>query len=294
MSAIILMTWKEMMRKRVMLLSLLMTVVFLVAFWFVAKAISSDMRLDGGMIGYEVDQLISRFIAGAIILTLGFFFGSFVIAFLSIFSSVGVIAGEAEQGVLQSMLPRPIARWSWYLGRWIGFVSFGIAYGALLFGSILFIGSMHAALPGDWEALLKSFALFALVVPLLVSVSMLGSSFFSAIGNGVFMVMLFGAGWLGGMIEKVTALEMLHDDRLKALNTISGLFSMLMPVDSLQRRMLAEMFSLKELMGLVDINNTLGPFSFQQVPSNTFIVYSVCYTLAALLVGMYMFQRKDL
>jgi ABC-type transport system involved in multi-copper enzyme maturation permease subunit len=292
MMTILVMTWKEMLRKRVMTLSLVLTVIFLIAFWFLASAIGK-----GSMIGIDptsITGLLQRFEFGVLTLSLGFFFGSFVIAFLSIFSSVAVVAGEAEQGVLQALLPRPLARWRWFLGRWLGYVSLGVVYAALLYGCILLITEVHSAVPGSFSTLLKSFGLFASVVPLLVSVSMLGSCFFSALGNGVFMVMLFGAGWLGGMIEKVMVLGLFKGDRFKPLETISGLMSIIMPADALQRRMLAEMFSLDEVKGLLDLNHTLGPFALTQIPSNTFLIYSVCYTVIALILGMIFFKRKDL
>ncbi|QGQ99521.1 ABC transporter permease [Paenibacillus psychroresistens] len=295
MITIVMMTWKEMLRKRVMTLSLVMSAVFLIAFWFVARAIGKDMTYGIGALDQNsIAVLLGRFQQGAMTLSLGFFFGSFVIAFLAIFSSVAVVAGEAEQGVLQALLPRPLARWRWFLGRWLGYVSLGIIYAALLFGSILAITQAHSTVPGDFISLTKSFVLFAFVVPLLVSVAMLGSCFFSALGNGVFMVMLFGAGWLGGMIEKVSSIGIVSEDTFKPLQTISGLMSIVMPVDSLQRRMLAEMFSLKDLQGLTGADDFLGFFGLNQIPSNTFLVYAVCYTLFALLLGMFIFRRKDL
>jgi ABC-type transport system involved in multi-copper enzyme maturation permease subunit len=292
MRIIMVMTWKEMLRKRVMTLSLVMTFIFLIALWFLARAIGSSPHPNMGP--SSMTYLVERYAQGAMIIALGIFFGAFVIAFLAIFSSVGVIAGEAEQGVLQALLPRPIARWRWFLGRWLGYVSLGVIYAALLFGSILLIAKIHATLPGDLVSLLKSFVLFAFVVPLLVSVSMLGSCFFSALGNGVFMVMLFGAGWLGGMIGKVTGIGTFSEDKYKSLNTISGLLSLVMPTDAIQQRMLAEMFPLDTLQGFTNLNQTLGPFAITQVPSNAFLIYVLGYMLIALAFGIFFFQRKDL
>jgi ABC-type transport system involved in multi-copper enzyme maturation permease subunit len=294
MSTIIAMTWKEMLRKRVMLLTLIMTAVFLLAFWFVAQTLGADLTVPVGTGELPISYLIQKFQRGAIIITLGFFFGSFVTAFLSIFSSFSAVAGEAEQGVLLALLPRPLARWKWYMGRWIGYVSLGIAYALVLFISILLIARFHAAVPVDWISLMKSFVLFASVVPLLISVSMLGSCMFSALGNGVFMTMLFGAGWLGGMIEKAGLLLIARDASLKPLQTISGLMSLVMPVDSIQRRMLAEMFSLSEIQDITNINQSLGPFAFDQVPSNLFLVYTACYMILALVLGLWLFKQKDL
>ncbi|OXM83303.1 ABC transporter permease [Paenibacillus rigui] len=294
MTTIIGMTWKELLRKRVLLLTLFMTLVFLLAFWFVAQTLGERLNRLGAADRNSISYLMETYQIGAVTLSLGFFFGSFVIAFLSIFSSFSVIAGEAEQGVLQALLPRPIARWQWYLGRWVGYVGFGVSYAAFLFTAILLITKYHSGMSLDAVSLMKSFALFAFVVPMLVSMTMLGSCIFSAIGNGVFMTMLFGAGWLGGMIEKVTsAMPAEQSTTLKPLHLIAGLMSLAMPADSIQQRMLAEMFSLSDIQSLVNLNNIAGPLGLGQVPSNAFLVYASCYTLAALAAGLVLFRKKD-
>lgn len=290
------MTWKEMLRKRVMMLTLLMTVIFLIAFWFVAGTIGGDQRFGNDSVLMNGSALIERFTNGAFILTLGFFFGSFVIAFLAIFSSFSAIAGEAEQGVMQAMLPRPIPRWKWYLGRWLGYVTLGVLYALILFVAILFITNAHAGIPRDAEVLAKSFLLFASVVPLLITLSMLGSGFFSALGNGVFMTMLYGAGWLGGMIDKMSSSLSLESDALRMLNNMTGTISMLMPVDGLQRKMTAVLFSMGDLDGMVQLSG--GAFSLlnnlNSFPSNSFVVYAVIYTVVLFTIGLLRFQRKDL
>ncbi|TDG00139.1 ABC transporter permease [Paenibacillus piri] len=289
------MTWKELLRKRVLMLTLLMSVIFLIAFWFVAKTLGDQLdRTLGRLDPSSTQYLLEQYQAGVATLSLGFFFASFVLAFLSIFSSFSTIAGEAEQGVLQALLPRPLTRAGWYTGRWIGYVSMGILYAALLFGSILFITGVHATIPNDAGALIRAFLLFASVVPLLVSVSMLGSCFLSAVGNGVFMTMLYGAGWLGGMIDKVSSTYRLEELATKQLNTIVGLMSLVMPADSLQNRMLAELFSLREMDQIIQIGRFLGPFAMGQIPSNPFLMYAAGYTVIIFIGGMWLFQRKDL
>ena len=288
------MTWKELLRKRVMVLTVLMTVVFLIGFWFVASAIGQNGN-NPSLNPSSAAELFARFSNGAFILTLGFFFGAFVIAFLAIFSSFSAIAGEAEQGVMQAMLPRPLPRWKWYVGRWLGYVTLGIVYALILVISILLITKYHAAIPRDLEALIKSFLLFSSVVPLLITISMLGSGFFSALGNGVFMTMLYGAGWLGGMIDKVGGSLRLEPDVLGTLNNITGFISLLMPVDGLQRRMTTELFSVDEMNGMIGLSsNPFGLLDHSSVPSNSFIVYAIVYTIVAFFIGLFRFQRKDL
>lgn len=293
MRTMIAMTWKEMLRKKVMLLTMLLTLLFLLGFWFVADTVGQSNFAGEGV--NNGGELILRFTNGAFILNLGFYFGAFVIAFLSIFSSFSVIAGEAEQGVMQALLPRPLPRWKWYLGRWLGFVTLGALYALILFLAILLITNAHANIPRDEAALLKSYLLFTSVVPLLISLSMLGSGLFSALGNGVFMTMLYGAGWLGGMLEKLSGSLRLENDALNVLNNLTGIISMLMPADALQRRMIAELFSLNDMGGLVSLGNSgFSILNFGAYPSNSFLVYAAGYTVFAFAIGLLRFQRKDL
>ncbi|MGN7763884.1 ABC transporter permease [Paenibacillus sp. 22594] len=288
------MTWKELLRKKVMLMTLVMTAVFLIAFWFVAAIVGSSE--SGSVTSIENGRnLIESFTTGTFILTMGFFFGAFVIAFLAIFSSFSSIAGEAEQGIMQALLPRPLPRWKWYLGRWLGYVTLGIFYAFLLFAAILMIADAHASIPRDGAALIKAFLLFASLVPLLISLSMLGSGLFSALGNGVFMTMLYGAGWLGGMIDKLSSSLGLKEEAIHTLHNLTGIMSLLMPADGLQQKMTAELFSLKDLGGMVNMNTSSFPLlDFNSVPSDSFVVYAVLYTVVVFAIGLLRFQHKDL
>ncbi|WP_138494974.1 ABC transporter permease [Paenibacillus pinistramenti] len=294
MSIILRLTWKELLRKRVLLLTILMTLAFLVAFWFIAAAIGGETEANGG----SGAALFEKFSMGLFIVGLGFFFGSFVIAFLSIFSSSSVISGEAEQGIMQAMMPRPVPRWQWYAGRWLGYVTFGLAYALILFSSIMVIAGIHAGVPKNFGALVSAYLLFASVVPLLVSVSMLGSGFFSGIGNGVFMTMLYGGGWLGGMIDKVSSqLGSLNEKVGHSLTTISGLLSLAMPADGIQRAMMDRLYNFSYIQDLFNMGANGGPlplFGIGSAPAPAFLWYALFYTLAAFLLGMWRFQKKDL
>ncbi|RCW44178.1 ABC transporter permease subunit [Paenibacillus prosopidis] len=283
-------TWKELIRKRVTLMTIIMTVLFWIAFWFVSGAIAGTQEPVDFRSTFD---LFGNFANAAMVLTLGFFFGAFAVAFLAIFSSVAAVTGEAEHGVLQSVLARPLPRWKWYLGRWLGFVSYGVLYALILFISIIIICWMKTGVMIDGSVLLKSFALFASVVPLLISMTMLGSCWLSPLGNGIGMTMLFGMGWLGSTIGRLMNGRMLQSDGEKTLETITGLIKTAMPADALQQRMLSELFSISELAGLFDINRSLSYFSINGAPSNAFLLYSAIYTAAMLVTGLLVIRRKD-
>jgi ABC-type transport system involved in multi-copper enzyme maturation permease subunit len=87
----------------------------------------------------------------------------------------------------------------------------------------------------------------------------------------------------------------LEGENIDLLNNMTGIMSLIMPVDGLQRKMSAELLSLDELNGMVGfISGTGGLMDISTAPANSFVVYAVCYTLLAFLIGLLRFQRKDL
>lgn len=281
-------TWKELIRKRVTLMTIIMTAIFWIAYWFIANAIAGDLVQI-----YTSMNVFEKYARSAMILTLGFFFGAFAVSFLAIFSSVAAVTGEAEQGVLQSVLARPILRWKWYLGRWFGFVSYVACYALLLFSSIILICWMETDVLFSFGVYLKALALFLSVIPLLVSLTMLGSCYLNPLGNGIWMTLLFGMGWLGSTIGRFMGGSRFRLEDMQTLETITGLIRLAMPADALQQRMLSELFSITELSGMYNINSELSYFSINGAASNSFLIYCLLYTTVMLVIGVFIMRRKD-
>ena len=289
------MTWKEMIRKRVMILAMILTILFLTAYWFIADAVAGSDRIGGFSDG---SSIVDSYTTGVIMLMIGFFFAGFVIALLSIFSAFSSIAGEAEQGVMQALLTRPISRTQFYIGRWLGFVTLLCCYTLILYTAIMVITDIHASIPKEPMVHVKALLLLALIIVLLISLTMLGSTKFSSLGNGVFMTMLFGAGWLGGMLEKVQNIGIFDildvEDVGNTLSNISGLMSIVMPVDALQRKMMHGLIGLNELGSVVDVSEIVTGFFIGDVPSGTFVIYAMLYAAIAFVWGVLRFRKKDL
>ncbi|SFD82151.1 ABC-2 family transporter protein [Paenibacillus catalpae] len=296
MIAVWMLTWKELVRKKVTLMTLLLTVLFWIAFYFIAQSVGASVaQSESGII--SLDDLLERFRGSAILLSIGFFFGSIATGFLAIFSSVAAVAGEAEHGVLQSVLARPIPRTRWYMGRWLGFVTFCLAYALLLFVSILVIVTYAAGAHPDWSTIGPAFVLFMSPVFLMVTLTMFASCWLAPLGNGVAMVMLFGMSWLGTMLDRVIATGMFRtDETTKASDTleiVSGLIRLLIPTDALQQRMLSELFQVKSLGGGFSSRDSLGYFSVVNPPSDAFLYYTAVYFLIFLAAGLLAIRRKD-
>lgn len=288
MNAVLRLTWKELIRKRVTLMTMIMTVLFWIAFWYIARSIAF-VPSEQNLLVTDLYILTRKLSQGATILSLGFFFAGFALSFLSIFSSVAAVTGEAEHGILQSVLARPLPRYKWMIGRWGGFTLFGLSYACILFATILFITWFHTGLTIEFITGIKCFLLFVSVVPLLVTLSMLGSCWLSPLGNGIGMTLLYGMGWLGGMIEKVNQYSFIGNETKESLSLITGLITLIMPADALNQRMLSELMPVSNR----DVMSLLGGSFGVTVPSNAFLIYAACYIIVTFALAIVVIKKKD-
>ncbi|WP_040952796.1 ABC transporter permease [Gorillibacterium massiliense] len=271
---------KELVRKKVFIVTLVLTVLFLALFYYGVGLIGSNER-DAS------DSALVTFEQGVIFLYLGIFFAQFIIAFLVLFSSMGAIATEVENGQMLAVLARPIERWKVYLGKWAGFALWSAIFAGLVYTAILFIVNWQIGMFPGFTPALRGLLMFMAVPVLLSAVTLLGSSYLPTLGNGVASALLFGLGMFGGMLEKIVNMNHTYP----GIEKFGLLTSLVMPTDALIRRVDYE------LMGGGDIPSFLqnmGPFSLSDAPSNTFLVYTGVYVAALLLWGCIHFTNRDI
>ena len=110
MIAITKLTLKESLRKRVLIITLLLTMAFLLLYGVgVHFAVSSEQK-EGNFDALALGFLPYSFLAIAL------FFGTFITGFFAISSAVGTISLEVESGILHAIVPRPVKRSSIVLG----------------------------------------------------------------------------------------------------------------------------------------------------------------------------------
>ncbi|MFB5191965.1 ABC transporter permease subunit [Alicyclobacillus fastidiosus] len=272
------MTWTEILRKRVLLVTVLMTLLFLGVYTFAMHSLAGLTSSNTG------DDLLSNYLHAALGLAMGLYVSNFTVAYLAIFSSAGTISSEIESGLLLAILPRPVSRWRVYLGKWIGYAVWGVLYGAVMFWAVVVIVHAYTAVPLEAASLWKSFCVFELIPISLVSLSILGSVYLPALGNGVAMTLLFGIGMIGGFIQRITSVPQ------AAMEKIGLVTSLLIPTNAAYYRMISE------LMGGSNSpvgGQELSPFAGGPTPSNAFLGYTIAYICVVVGVGLWRFTRKD-
>lgn len=272
-------TFKELTRKRVFLVTLILTFIFLVLFAFGVRELS-------GMAG--PNSPAERLLNSMVLMVLGLFFAQFLAAFFVLFSAMGTVTGEQENGLLLAVAARPIPRWKLYLAKWLGHAVWIAVYGTVLFVSMVWTIHSLAGLPVLAGDLLRGLGLFLWMPLLLLTITMLGSVYLPMLGNGICAALLYGFALFNGLVEGITIYEGSHP----ALDKFVLLTGLLLPTDSVYRRSLYEVLGGADWAGLATAD--MGPFSMPSIPSNAFLLYTVGYAAVLLLLGCRAFSRKDL
>jgi Cu-processing system permease protein len=207
------------------------------------------------------------------------------VTLLAVFLTLGAIRGDAERGLLQPLVVRPLGRRELLLGRFIGAVGVCIAYITVLYAAVLVI--VHQT-GGRWPDHIvgPGLALIAAIV-ILVAMSLLGSVYLSATANGIAMFMLYGAGLVAGLLASIgvtlgaqTVLTVAHD--IEVALPFEGFYS-------------AALHALgSNQTGLARVIVNVGPFGSSNAGSTAFDVWGAFYLAVIALMATVGFERRDL
>jgi Cu-processing system permease protein len=214
-------------------------------------------------------------------LLIGLYTVALLAVVMTILTSVDSIAGEIASGTIEAIATKPVQRWQILIGKWIGFAVMIGGYVLFMFGGMVAIGNLVGGVtPQNAVAGALLVYLECLVV---LTVSFLFGTWFTALTNGVVVLGICGMAFMGGWLEQMSGFtESAHLVRL-------GLFSsLLMPSEAIWRRAAYEMQS--PIAGSLPFS----PFANVSVPSGTMICYAVVYMFVALAIAVLHFQSRDL
>jgi ABC-2 type transport system permease protein len=271
---------REAVRRRVILVVLLLTICFL-ALYALGCAVTFD-EVDSLEAG---DQIDDRVLAGSTLLGLSMFTTLFLGAVLAVFLTLGVVRGDAERGLLQPLVVRPVGRTSLLLGRFAGAAAVSAAYVAFVYACAVLI----TGITGDWwpdRALGPGLGL-VLAVLVISAISLFGSIFLSSTANGIAVFMLFGAGLAAGLLGQIgDALA------VQTLREVAKVSSWLLPFEALYQAGLHGLTA--DTSGITGVIVKLGPFGGAQKAGGWLWVWTVAY-LALIGAGARLaFARRDL
>lgn len=271
-------TGREIVYRRVFHLALLLTGIFLL--------------LYGAALyfGYKnpVKDPIIRNIMATQLTSVGLYLSSFIVAFLAVLASVGSISGELESGVIQSILVKPIHRWEFVLGRYLGLAMILFIYAAGFFIAVIGLNYYfgRGTLPiYIWNAF-KAMGFYVSLPLILLSLSLWGSAFLPTLNNGVMVVMLYSLATVGGIVEQVGRL--ITSDAMVNMGIVT---SLILPVDAIYRKMSNTLFL------AAPGNLTVLWDSFltgKHEPSFWMFLYTGVYVIFFLGLAVRIFGRRDI
>lgn len=276
MLTIVALTFKEVVRRRILLVTIVLAVVFLVLYGTGVHYGYKDM--GGSHTAGPMQALIAP-----MFLSIGLYFGSFIIAFLAVMAAVGSISGEIENGVIYSVVPRPLRRRDIIAGKFIGYTLMLSAFASLFYVAVLLIVHYNTGLNAPVQA--GAISLFCLQPVILLAVTMFGTTFLSTLANGIGCFMLYAVGVVGGMLEQIG-----HLAESQVLVNIGVVSSLIMPADAVYRKIVYSLLA-------ADSSNfslMIGPFGSASEPSVWMLVYTGFYVLFFLAMAVKIFAGRDI
>lgn len=214
---------------------------------------------------------------------------SIVLGIAAAFLGSPAIAGDVESGVALAILPRPLGRMEFVLGKWLGLalllVAFTFAVGALEFAAIDLVSGYRPPHPAEALAFLSAEGLTLMTFALLASTRM------PAIAGGILAVAGFGASWIAGIVAGIAAT--LHNEGVRQWATAIGL---LVPTDGLWRGAAYELQPVALLIAQASAQSPRqqNPFAATAPPTTAFLAWTFCWGLALLAGACVSFARRDI
>jgi ABC-type transport system involved in multi-copper enzyme maturation permease subunit len=227
----------------------------------------------------------AKIVTAATILGLAIFATLFLGTILAVFLTLGAVRGDAERGLLQPILVRPVRRRTVLLGRFIAAAGVCAVYVIVVFLATTVITWAFS----DWwpDRLVVPALQLALAVAVLAALSIGGSVLLSSTANGIAVFMVFGAGLTAGLLGQIG--EALGSD---TLDHISNIVSWALPFEALYQAALSALTA--DTVGFTRLAIELGPFGGAESAGPLLWPFVVAYLAAVGAVSAAAFARRDL
>jgi Cu-processing system permease protein len=272
--------FREALRRKVFVVVLLLTAAFLFLYWLANHYVFRDIANVGPPAGIE-----PRPFAGAFIFGLAMFATLFLGTVLAVFLTLGVVSGDAERGLLQPLVVRPVGRVTLLSSRWLGAVAVCAPYVGAVYATAMVING----LTGHWwpDNIVVPGIELAGGVAIIAALSLLGSVFLPSTANGIAVFMIFGAGLVAGLVGEIG-----HALSSHTLEHSAKIAAWLIPFEALYQDALREITA--NTTGITGFLLQLGPFGGANTGGPWLRVWAVAYLLIVGALAALAFSRRDL
>jgi Cu-processing system permease protein len=281
-TAIVLYGLRESLRRKMFLVVLLLTALFLSLYGWGTHEAFKDTR---NFVGPGQESLDPDALAGAIVFGLAMFATLFLGAVLAVFLTLNVVRGDAEAGLLQPLVVRPIGRTQLLLARFAG--AAGVCAGYVL--AVYFAALVITHWAGGWtpDRIVAPGVELAAAVVVVCAVAMAGSVFLAPIANGIGTLMIFGAGLTAGLLGEIG--HAIDSAKLQQISRIAWWF---LPFDALYEDALHRLTI--DTSGFAKFVLELGPFGGSHRAGSTVLGWAAVYLVVVTGLALSAFARRDL
>jgi ABC-type transport system involved in multi-copper enzyme maturation permease subunit len=209
----------------------------------------------------------------------------FLGAVLAVFLTIGVVRGDAENGLLQPLVVRPVGRATMLIARWVGAAGAAGLYTLVVYAIAL---ALTVAL-GDWtpDHVVVPGVLLASSSVVIAAISVLASVFMASTAQGIAVFMIFGAGLVAGLLGQIA-------DAIKSgtLDDVATAISYALPFEALYQQGLYLLTA--DTIGLTGTIVQLGPFGGGQQAGVGLGLWAIVYTAGVVGLAVAGFRRRDL
>jgi len=271
---------KESLRRRVFLVVLVLTACFLGLYALGTSEAFQVVEDQNDFTGVD-----DRELTGATMFGLSMFATLFLGAVLAAFLTLSTVRGDAERGLLQPLVVRPIGRAVLLVGRFLAAAAVCAVYVALVYTAALLITWGI----GDWtpDRIVGPAVQLAAATTVIAALSLLGSIFLSATANGIAVFMVFGAGLVSGLLGQIG--EALDSETLM---NVAETASWILPFEALYQDGLNAITA--DSRGFTELALSLGPFGGAQAAGPFLWPWTLVYLALVGAAAIAAFGRKDL
>lgn len=274
-------TFREAIRRRIMLAGLVLGIIFVILysigthFIFGQIAKEAPVNLPSQM---AADILIAE--STNTFMMMGLYAATFLSVAMAALLGADTLAGEINSGTIQTIATKPIRRADIVLGKWLGFAGLLGLYVLLLCGGIVLSTFIQSGrIP---QNLLIGLGLIYMESILIMTITLMLSSAFTALATGGIVFGLYGLAFIGGWVEQFGAIFQ-NDTAVK----VGIITSLIIPSETLWKRAVFEMQA--PLTGSFS-----SPFATTSVPSPLMVGYAFLYLIVILLIAVRIFRTRDL
>jgi len=274
---------REHARRRTAVVALVLGALFVLLYalgsHFIWADVSRELRSGRERSPDELRQLVPATLFG-----LAMFATWFLSAVAATFLAAGGIRGDAERGVLQHLLVRPVARHTVLVARLT-------AAAVLAVGFLLVVLACCALatylITGWWPSnLAQALLLLALGTTAITAVATAVSVRLHGAAAGIATLMLFGAGLIGGLLEQLG-----NGIGIASVRRTGEWASTALPFEAMYQAALHEITA--DLPGVTGIVVRLGPFGGAREASAALILWAIAWTAAVVALATSRLRRSD-